>query len=51
VISVALCTCNGARFVSKQLTSILGQTLPADELLVFDDVCQDATIYRLVAAP
>ena len=49
-ISVALCTCNGARFVSKQITSILGQTLPADELAVFDDAFKDDTILRLVAA-
>ena len=49
-IFVALCTCNGRRFDSKQITSMLGQSLPADELVVFDDACEDATILRLVAA-
>ena len=43
-ISVALCTHNGARYVRRQLTSILAQTLPPDQLVVSDDASVDATL-------
>ena len=33
-ISVAMCTYNGARFLSEQLDSIAAQTRPPDEFVV-----------------
>lgn len=43
-VSVALCTHNGARFIVEQLTSILGQSLPPDEIVVSDDASSDDTV-------
>lgn len=42
--SVALCTFNGARFIEEQVLSILGQTVPPDEIVVFDDRSTDDTV-------
>lgn len=42
-VSVALCTCNGARFLPEQLASIARQTRPPAELLVCDDRSDDDT--------
>lgn len=42
-ISVALCTYNGADFLSEQLESIVGQSRPPDEIVVCDDGSTDAT--------
>lgn len=42
-ISVALCTYNGRPFLSEQLESILSQTRPPDEIVVFDDNSSDGT--------
>ena len=42
-ISVALCTCNGARFLSEQLVSLAEQTLRPIELVVCDDASDDGT--------
>ncbi len=42
-VSVALCTFNGARYLSAQLASIEGQTRPPDEVVVRDDGSHDAT--------
>ena len=42
-ISVAVCTYNGAAFVGEQLASIAAQTRPPDEIVIRDDVSQDAT--------
>ncbi|MHA8067235.1 glycosyltransferase [Aquirufa sp. ROCK2-A2] len=44
LISVALCTYNGEKFLEKQLLSILHQTKMIDELIVFDDLSSDSTI-------
>ncbi len=44
IISVALCTYNGEKFLEKQLQSILHQSKMIDELLVFDDKSTDSTI-------
>ena len=44
IISVALCTYNGEKFLEKQLHSILHQSKMIDELLVFDDKSTDSTI-------
>lgn len=43
VISVALATYNGARYVEEQLASILAQTRSVDEIVVSDDGSSDGT--------
>jgi glycosyltransferase involved in cell wall biosynthesis len=43
-ISIALCTYNGARYLSDQLNSFLTQTVLPDELVVCDDGSIDDTI-------
>ena len=43
-ISVALCTHNGAEFVVEQVTSILDQSRPVDEIVLSDDASTDATV-------
>jgi hypothetical protein len=42
--SVALCTYNGENFVVEQLTSILHQKRPVDEIIVCDDCSTDTTV-------
>lgn len=44
MISVAMCTYNGETYLSEQLSSIAGQTVPVDELIVCDDRSKDSTI-------
>ena len=43
-ISVALCTYNGERFIERQLNTILEQTLPVNEIVIFDDNSKDDTV-------
>ena len=43
MISVALCTYNGERYIRQQLDSILSQSLPVDEIVIFDDKSDDET--------
>ncbi len=43
MISVALCTYNGEKFLSEQLDSILGQTRKVDEIIISDDGSSDQT--------
>lgn len=43
-VSVALACCNGERFIGAQVASILAQELPVHELVVCDDVSDDATV-------
>lgn len=43
-ISIALCTFNGAKFLSEQLNSILGQTRLPDEIVINDDRSTDETV-------
>lgn len=43
MISVALCTYNGERFLSEQLDSILNQTHKVDEIIICDDCSSDTT--------
>jgi len=43
-ISVALCTFNGEEYLENQLTSILNQTCPVDEIIICDDNSTDNTI-------
>jgi glycosyltransferase involved in cell wall biosynthesis len=42
-LSVALCTCNGERYLLEQLQSIARQTRLPDELVVCDDASEDDT--------
>ncbi len=44
MISVALCTYNGERYIEEQLSSILNQSQKVDEIVVCDDVSTDRTI-------
>jgi glycosyltransferase involved in cell wall biosynthesis len=43
MISVALCTYNGEKFLEEQIQSILSQTLPVDEIIICDDCSTDKT--------
>ena len=43
-ISVAIATCNGARFLREQLDSIREQTHPVDQVILRDDASEDATV-------
>lgn len=44
LISVALATYNGEKYVEKQVRSILDQTIPPDEIIISDDNSQDRTL-------
>lgn len=44
MISVALCTYNGERYIRQQIESILDQTLSVDEIVVCDDGSTDETL-------
>lgn len=44
MISVALCTYNGAKYIKEQIQSILNQTMPVDEIVVCDDGSTDETL-------
>ena len=46
-VSVALATCNGARFLRAQLTSITAQSRPPDEIVACDDDSEDETLQVL----
>jgi len=43
-VSVALCTFNGAEFLSEQLDSILNQSQPPAEIIISDDGSTDQTL-------
>jgi Glycosyl transferase family 2 len=43
-ISVAMCSYNGARFLSEQLQSIAAQTRLPDELVICDDTSRDESV-------
>lgn len=47
MISVALCTYNGAKFIQEQIESILNQTNSVDEIVICDDGSTDGTIHIL----
>src|SRR5450755_2104857 len=42
-ISVAICTCNGEKFVVQQLESIIKQSHPVQEIVLCDDASTDST--------
>jgi glycosyltransferase involved in cell wall biosynthesis len=43
LVSIALCTYNGAEFIREQLDSIINQTYPNLEIIVCDDASSDNT--------
>lgn len=43
-VSIAMCTYNGARYLSSQLASIEAQTLVVDEVVISDDGSTDETL-------
>lgn len=47
MISVAICTFNGDKYIQKQLLSILNQTVPIDEIVICDDRSKDNTIQTI----
>jgi glycosyltransferase involved in cell wall biosynthesis len=49
MISVALCTYNGARYLAEQLESLAAQTRRPDELVIGDDRSSDATVEQVRA--
>lgn len=46
-ISIALCTCNGERFLAEQLDSLANQSHLPTELVVCDDASEDGTYFLL----
>ncbi|MDE3143227.1 MAG: glycosyltransferase family 2 protein [Bacteroidota bacterium] len=44
LISVAMATCNGEKFISRQIDSILTQTVQPAEIIVCDDASTDHTL-------
>lgn len=49
LVSVALCTCDGAVYLRAQLDSLARQTRLPDELVICDDVSRDETVKILEA--
>lgn len=49
MISIALCTCNGEKYITAQLDSLAAQSLLPDELVVLDDASVDATLEHVRA--
>jgi len=43
-ISVCMCTYNGEKYISKQLQSIVDQTMPPNEIVIIDDASSDKTV-------
>ncbi|MDN3587420.1 glycosyltransferase family 2 protein [Pedobacter aquatilis] len=43
LVSIALCTYNGEKYIAKQLDSILNQDYPNLEIIISDDVSSDGT--------
>ena len=44
IVSVALCTYNGERYLQEQLDSIYNQVMLVDEIIICDDNSQDNTL-------
>ncbi|MGI5849671.1 MAG: glycosyltransferase [Christensenellales bacterium] len=43
LVSVAMCTYNGERYIREQIISVLNQTSPIDEIVICDDLSDDRT--------
>jgi len=48
-ISVCMATYNGARFIDEQISSVLAQLNPTDELIISDDGSTDDTLKKIRA--
>lgn len=44
MISVAMCTFNGEKYIKEQIESIINQSLVPDEIVICDDCSKDNTI-------
>ena len=44
MISVAMTSYNGEKFIEKQIESILNQTVKVDEIIIVDDGSIDGTV-------
>lgn len=44
MISVAMCTYNGEKYIQEQLESIINQSMPPDEIVICDDCSKDTTL-------
>ena len=42
-VSIVICTCNGEKFLRRQLDTVLAQTFPLHEIIVQDDNSKDGT--------
>ena len=51
MISVAMTTYNGEKYICEQIESILNQSLKVDEIIVCDDGSSDSTIELLKKYP
>lgn len=49
LVSIALCTYNGERYLAKQLDSLLAQDYPNLEIIIVDDCSTDKTLMLLEA--
>jgi glycosyltransferase involved in cell wall biosynthesis len=49
LVSIAMCTYNGSRFLAEQLDSLINQTYKAIEIIIVDDCSTDATFAILTA--
>ncbi|MFN8250451.1 MAG: glycosyltransferase [Ferruginibacter sp.] len=47
LVSIAMCTYNGAKYLAQQLDSLLAQTYPAIEIVITDDASTDDTVQIL----
>ena len=47
VISVAVTTYNGSKYIIEQLKSICDQTVPVDEIVIVDDCSTDDTVLQI----
>jgi len=43
-ISLVICTYNGAKYIREQMDSLINQTYPLKEILIFDDASKDDTV-------
>ena len=42
--SVAVCTCNGEKYIAEQIHSIINQSVKPNQIVVSDDCSTDKTI-------
>ncbi|MDL2262813.1 glycosyltransferase family 2 protein [Bacteroidales bacterium OttesenSCG-928-I21] len=47
LVSIAMCTCNGERFLSQQLDTLVNQTYLNLEIVIVDDCSTDSTVQIL----